>query len=90
MQIKVSTTLILNCELGLNKEMKMSLLYLNKKIESLEKETRDLKRQMKLREEESLMFLNCFKLIYKRTKDEELKRELASQIEDLHIAKKPQ
>ena len=45
---------------------------------------------MQLREEESLIFLNCFKLIYKRTKDEELKKELASQIEDLHIAKKPQ
>jgi len=68
----------------------MSLLYIQKKIESLEEEVRTLKRHMQLREEESLIFLNCFKLIYKRTKDEELKKELASQIEDLHIAKKPQ
>jgi len=68
----------------------MSLLYIQKKIKSLEEEVRTLKRHMQLRKEESEMFLSCIKLIYKRTKDKELKRELGSHIEDLHIAKKPQ
>lgn len=68
----------------------MSLLYLGGKIDALRDDVKTLKRQMELRTQESLMFLNCFKLIYKRTEDKELKKELASQIEDLHIAKKPQ
>jgi hypothetical protein len=63
---------------------------LEKRIETLERDVDTLKQQMKLRMEESRMFLNSIKLIYKRTRDEDLKRELGEQIDDLHINKKPQ
>jgi len=61
---------------------------LEERVESLEKDIEALKKLMKLREEESLMFLYCIKLIYKHIEKEELKRELGELIEKLDAPKK--